>query len=449
MTSEGKGFLARFLKPRRALFWVLGALLALVLLGGAGGAALCKYSFDCGLRAEAPPENLQDVVTVDRSKSILPAGFREQVVSGGLSFPSDFDFLPDGRIIVAQRDGLFRLVENGRLLRRPVLDLRGRVDISAARGLVNVDVDPDFAKNGFFYTVYAQQLGKPTEPTTVRVSRFTMRSNVARADTEKVLLGVDGERPCLDQPTGADCLPCYGDHLGADFVFLDDGTMLISTGEGGGLNTVEDTALAAQSLDYLGGKILRVTRDGDGVHDNPFWNGSPGANRSKVWASGLRNPFRLAFRPGGDLYVGDVGWREREEISAVTRGANLGWPCFEGTRRTEGFRDTDLCDAFYRSPPEALHDPLLELEHPDSVSLTLGDFSTGLEFPKRFGNVLFFGDWGKGWLRYARIGRDGQLGPGRPFAKNTAGPVAIKAGGDGMLYYLALNAGELRRIRYG
>ncbi len=440
----------RLFKSRGILFWVLVGAVVVVLVGGASGAALCKYSnLDCGIAKEAAPQDLEDAVKPDRSKTILPDGFRQDVVAGGLSFPSDFDFLPDGRIIVAQRDGLFRLIENGRLVRRPVLDLRGRVDISAARGLVNVDVDPDFAENGFFYTVYAQLTGKATEPTTVRVSRFTMRGNVAPRATEKVLLGAAGDRPCLDQPAGADCLPCYGDHLGADIVFLGDGTMLISTGEGGGLNTVEDTALGSQNPDYLGGKVLRVTRDGDGVPGNPFWNGSAQANRSKVWALGLRNPFRLALGSGGALYVGDVGWMEREEISLVSRGANLGWPCFEGTLRTEGYRETELCEAFYRTPPARLHDPLLELRHPDSISLTLGDFSTGLAFPTRFQNALFFGDWGKGWLRYAEIGPEGQLGRGTPFARNTAGPVTITTGADGMLYYLALNAGELRRIRFG
>ncbi len=440
----------RYFQSRGPLFWILTGAALVLFLGGAGGAALCKYTnLDCGIAREAEPENLEDFVTPDRSQTKLPAGFRQEVVAKGLEFPVDFDFLPDGRIIVAQQDGLFRLVENGRLVPRPVLDIREQVGRSFFRGVVGVDVDSDFAKNGFFYTAYAQRLGKGSEPTTGLVSRFRMRAGVA--GEERVLLGADGDTPCLELPAGADCLPVYGDHLGADMVFLDDGTMLISVGEGGGQDTNEDLpiALVAQKLDYLGGKVLRITRSGKGVPDNPFWNGSENANRSKVWALGMRNPFRLASGREGTVYVGDVGHLHSEEISRVSRGVNLGWPCFEGTSRTEGYRDTDLCRDLYRSPPASLQGPLIELKHPDALSLTLGDLSTGLAFPKRFANVLFFGDWGRSWLRYAKVNGDGTLGPVMPFARDTGGPVAIKAGSDGALYYLALNAGELRRIRFG
>lgn len=433
---------------RRTLVYILVAGVAVLLVGGGTGAVLCKYSsLDCGLTSEAAPAPLEEIVKPDRTDVVLPQGFRQNIVAKGLTFPADFDFLPDGRILVAQRDGLFRLVESGRLQARPVLDLRGTVDLAAFRGLVTVDIDPDFQENGFFYTVYSPKTGAATEPTTVRVSRFTMRGDVADRRSERVLLGTEGEEPCLDLPAGADCLPGYVDHLGADILFLNDGTMLVATGDGGGRDAVEDTAFGAQDLDYLGGKILRVTRTGAGVPDNPFWNGSTEGNRSKVWASGLRNPFRLAAGPGGAVYVGDVGWRTREEISAVERGANLGWPCFEGTVRTMEYQDTDFCRALYERPPASLQKPLLDFPHADAVSLTLGDFSAGLSFPERFRRVLFFGDWGKSWLRYAAVKPDGSLGPAQPFARGAAGPVAIKVGPDGALYYSALNAGELRRIR--
>lgn len=433
---------------RRTLVYILVAGAGVLLVGGGTGAAVCKYSsLDCGLRAEEPPAPLEEVVKPDRTEVVLQAGFRQDVVAQGLLFPADFDFLPDGRILVAQRDGLFRLVDNGRLLRRPVLDLRGTVDLAAFRGLVTVDIDPDFDENGFFYTVYTLKTGEAIEPTTVRVSRFAMRDDVADPATETVLLGAEEGVPCLELPSGADCLPAYVDHYGADILFRDDGTMLVATGDGGGKDAVEDTAFGAQDLDYLGGKILRVTRLGAGVPDNPFWNGSEDANRSKVWASGLRNPFRLADGPGENVYAGDVGWRTREEISSVARGANLGWPCFEGAVRTMEYRSTDVCQTFYANPPASLRGPLLDFPHADSVSLTLGDFSAGLSFPERFRRVLFFGDWGKSWLRYADVKPDGSLGPAQPFARNTAGPVAIKVGPDGALYYMALNAGQLRRIR--
>ena len=112
-----------------------------------------------------------------------------------------------------------------------------------------------------------------------------------------MLLGADGESSCADLPRGADCLPSEVDHNGGDIEFARDGTMFVSTGDGGGKDEFEATALTSQARHALGGKVLRITRDGRGVRGNPFWNGDPDANRSKIWALGLRNPFRMALHP--------------------------------------------------------------------------------------------------------------------------------------------------------
>src|SRR5262249_31540273 len=97
------------------------------------------------------------------------------------------------------------------------------------------------------------------------------------------------------------------------------------------------------SITSLNGKILRVDpATGRGLPSNPFWDGNPGSNRSRVFAYGLRNPFRFGVRPGtgdtdpalgnpGVLYVGDVGWYRWEQLNVVTHsGLNFGWPAEEG-----------------------------------------------------------------------------------------------------------------------
>ena len=90
-------------------------------------------------------------------------------------------------------------------------------------------------------------------------------------------------------------------------------------------------ACARRISTALNGKILRVNDDGTAPADNPFYDGNPNSNRSKVWAYGLRNPFRFVLHPEtGIPYVGDVGWNEWEELDIASRGRNLGWPCYEG-----------------------------------------------------------------------------------------------------------------------
>src|SRR5581483_6455600 len=99
--------------------------------------------------------------------------------------------------------------------------------------------------------------------------------------------------------------------------------LFVGTGDGAPIDDFDD-AWRAQDLDSLGGKILHVSTSGEGLPSNPFWNGDPAANRSRVWAYGLRNPFRLTLHPGDGLpFVGDVGENATEEIDAVTAGATL------------------------------------------------------------------------------------------------------------------------------
>jgi glucose/arabinose dehydrogenase len=285
----------------------------------------------------------------------------------------------------------------------------------------------------------------------MRLIRVTGRGDTASPGTEKVILGTAGVTSCQDLPATSDCLPSDKDHDGGQIQFSGDGTMFVSTGDGGGYDEkVEPGALAAQSLDSLGGKILRITRDGKGVSSNPYWNGNADANRSKIWAYGFRNPFRLTLRPGSDVpYVGDVGAHEYEEIDVAKAGGNFGWPCYEGPRHTTVYASTALCKSLYARGKNAVDPPAFSYPHAGSESVTGGAFYTGTTFPQRYHGAYFFADWVRGWLRVLRFDKSGhRLGKPEPFATNTSGPVAIEMGADGKLYYLALNAQQLRRIDY-
>lgn len=436
----------------RVRMLVLVLVAAVVVLGGSGVAGACRLtSLDC------TPEPRSEPLKQESGAVSVPVGFSVETVASGLEVPTAFDFLPDGRIVVAQKDGLVKLVVNGNVAPTPVLDLRKRVNTYSFRGLVAVAADPDFDENQFIYVVYSARRNGTTsaslDPTYVVVSRFVLSG--ARAGQERVILGAQGRTigACADLPATADCLPMYGDHIGADIAFARDRTVFISTGDGGGGHKeAEETAYSAQNVDALSGKILRVTRDGLGLTSNPFFEGDTTANRSKVWAFGLRNPFRLSLTSSGLPVVGDVGRTRADEVDVVPAAANLGWPCFEGVERTEVYRSTSRCEALYGGRVKITGPTiLLPLIGPreQAASVTGGVFVTGDAYPEKY-RSYFYADWVRSWIRYAPIDQaSGKLlGEPSEFAEDAGGPVALRQGPDGDLYVLALNYGALYRITY-
>jgi glucose/arabinose dehydrogenase len=282
------------------------------------------------------------------------------------------------------------------------------------------------------------------------VSRFVLGED-ASAGQERVLLGAEASAAdaCTALPPTADCIPSPGDHIGADIVFASDGTLFVGTGDGGGKERVEETAFRAQDVEALGGKILRITRDGRGVASNPFYDGDPTSNRSKVWALGLRNPFRLTLAPGADLpVVADVGWITQDEITVAPAGSNLGWPCFEGDERTPRYEETERCVEMYGRADD-VQPPVLAVPHSGSSSVTGGVFYTGRGYPEEY-RSYFYANWTRNEILHARINASrGEL-EAKPstFARGAGGPVAFRLGPDGLLYFLSLNYGELYRVSY-
>ena len=435
---------------RRGLRWGLFAGIV-AFTAVAISAGLCRFAIDCHLRslpvlsrlAHEPPV-LEGVHERGTGETTLPPGFRQEVVASGLNLPTSFAELPDGRFLVAEKDGRVRVVRAGRVLARPFIDLRSVVDSTGIRGLVAVEAAPNFARTGHVYLLYARELGSGRR--TLLLTRMKAEGDAANRGSEEVILGGADPQTCAPRPP-RDCLLLEGDHEGGEIEFLEDGTMLVSLGDGGGEERGSPpNAFRAQDLDSLSGKLLRVTRDGEGVSSNPFWTGDPRSNRSRVWAYGLRNPFRMALRPGKSVaYLGDLGLDGWDELDVATRGANFGWPCYEGVDRVEGYREHRICAALYARGPRAVEAPILAYP---SASVTGGVFLTGAAYPPRYRGAYFYGDWAKSWLRYlpsSALPPRGRAIP-KEFASNAGGPVQIELGADGSLHYLALNAGELSRI---
>jgi len=344
------------------------------------------------------------------SAATLPAGFSEARVAAGLAEPTAMAFAPDGRVFVCLQGGQLRVVENDVLLPTPFLTVP--VDSSVERGLLGVAFDPNFNANRFVYVYYTAA----TTPRRNRISRFTADGNVAAPGSEVVLLELDNLSA--------------GNHNGGAMHFGPDGKLYVATGE----NAVPSNA---QTLANLHGKVLRLNPDGTPPSDNPFFTQASGRNRA-IWALGLRNPFTFAFQPGtGRMFVNDVGANAWEEVNEGVAGANYGWPATEGPTTDSRFRA-----------------PLYAYQHNAGrvrgCAVTGGTFynPSARQFPDAYSGRYFFADLCGGWIM--TLDPSAPAGDANPaaFAEGVAGPVDLKVGPDGSLYYLARFEGALYRVRF-
>jgi glucose/arabinose dehydrogenase len=274
-----------------------------------------------------------------------PSGFEEREVVGGLSLPMAAAWAPDGRLFVAEKEGRLKVVPQGGTTATTILDISDRVNAYQDRGLLGLAVDPDFASNGYVYLLYTYELSPliadGNGEMVSRLGRFTVgEDNSVSAET--VLLGSYVAGPCPPARNDLDCIPSdYDSHSIGTVRAAPDGTLWLGSGDASNYNIVDTRAFRSYDVTGMAGKILHVDRDGNGLPGHPHCPANDDLTDvcTKVHSSGFRNPFRFALRPGGGLVVGDVGWRNREEVDLISvPGRAYGWPCYEGTTRTPGAR---------------------------------------------------------------------------------------------------------------
>jgi hypothetical protein len=390
-------------------------------------------------------------------------------VASGLRAPVHIahDGTPD-RLYVVEQAGTIRIVDKGKVLPEPFLDIVERVESGGEKGLLSVAFHPRYTHNGFLYVDY----------TTRRDGKlYTHVSRFRRADRNRADSGSETVLLRIEQP--------YSNHNGGQLAFGPDGYLYIGMGDGGSANDPHDHG---QNLGSLLGKILRIDVDevqgstnvAEGTtpgmeeveqrkerlprmpratgtsdalpyaipRDNPFVNRK--GTRAEIWAYGLRNPWRFAFDPAnGRLYAADVGQDAVEEIDVIEKGANYGWRIMEGDICTPAI--AEKCDRRGLAPPIHVY------RHPEGFSVTGGFVYRGASVPGLCG-VYLFADYVTqriGGLRYdgARVTAHREL-IGAAFVEKVLGRLRLGAlqissfgqGADLELYVAAHQSGRIFKI---
>jgi glucose/arabinose dehydrogenase len=339
-----------------------------------------------------------------------PNAYTWQPLVSGLQRPVDLQADGSGRLFILEKVGRIRILQDGQILEASFLDISDQVGSSGnEQGLLGLAFHPQYTQNGHFFVNYTDKNGDTS------ISRFQVSSdpNVADPASEVQLLGVD-------QP--------FPNHNGGVLTFGPDGYLYVGLGDGGSQG---DPSGNAQNTGVLLGKILRLDVDSAEPYaipsDNPFGN--------EVWHYGLRNPWRISFdRLTEDLYIGDVGSGEWEEIDFLEAGSpggtNFGWDYREGAHDYEG------------NAPEGLLDPVAEYSHSEGGCSVTGGYVYRGSMPE-WNGIYLYGDYctgiiwglirsGNGWQSQLLFDMDVNI---TSFGQDEAGEVYL-VGDRGGIYRL-------------
>lgn len=355
-------------------------------------------------RRDAPPER-DGVVETEKLSYRVETILENQNNMWGVAF------LPDGRYLVTEIDGPVRVVEKDGTLNPPI---EGTPDVVrfGQGGMLDVNLHPDYERNGWVYLVFAHGGGRNSMTSLVR---GRIRDN--RWVDEEVLFRAPEE----DWRSA-------GQHFGSRIAFH-DGYVYFPIGDRGAQNQ-------AQDLDKPNGKIHRLHDDGRVPEDNPFVETS---KYPSIWSYGHRNPQALAFKPGTDeLWSTEHGPRGGDELNLIKKGENYGWP-----KVTHGMN--------YGGTPITGHTSLPGMEPPvwhwtPSIATCGMAFADGDAYPEWDGDILA-GGLVTQVLERLKVNQDHSGLEEREVVLKGRGRVRdVKTGPEGHLY-LILEGGGSRLAR--
>jgi glucose/arabinose dehydrogenase len=328
----------------------------------------------------------------------------------------------DDRLFVVEKDGIIRIIDNGTVLPTPFLNLTSRTTKGSEQGLLGLAFAPDYASSGRFYVSYTTT--GPTPGGTSVIARYHVSTvaNIADPASDTVILTVP-------QPET--------NHNGGGIAFGPDGLFYVGLGDGGGGG---DPLGTGQDRTDLLGSMLRIDVSGPGYTipgDNPF-AASP-TFRHELWNSGLRNPWRWSFdRQTGDLYIGDVGQNDYEEVdvqpAASGGGENYGWNIMEASH----------CYGSASCSRAGLTLPVLTYGHGDGCAVTGGYVYRGAAVPAIQGHY-FYSDACSGFIRSFRWTGGGITAKKTWTQLGLSGVDSFGEDGQGELYVMT-HSGDLYRF---
>jgi glucose/arabinose dehydrogenase len=336
------------------------------------------------------------------------------VVSRGLEHPWGIAFLPDGRALVTERPGRLRIVDRDGKASEPLAGVPA-VDAVGQGGLLDVALDPDFARNQRLYLSYAEPRGDGQNGTSVA------RAKLGPKGLEEVTV-IFRQQPAM----------ASRHHFGSRLVFGRDGNLFVTLGD---RNSGRDKV---QLLDNHIGKVVRIDRDGKAPADNPYRN-QAGA-LPEIWSIGHRNIQGAALDPAtGELWTNEHGPKGGDELNRTRGGRNYGWPIVTYGTEYSGKPISDRTEAPGLESPVHYWVP--------SIATSGLAFYTGAAIPEWQGNV-FVGGMKVGELARLEL-RDGMVvNEERLFLEALEERIrAVVNGPDGALYLLTDEEdGQLIRV---
>lgn len=262
----------------------------------------------------AAPEPLADGTIVSKD------GLKLVPVAEGLEFPWGIAELPDGALLVTEREGRLRLINESGLVDVPITGLPDDLLVERQGGLLGITLDPDFAQTSKLYLAYSK--GTPQANTTSIISATLSDDRTALENVTEVFAGAQR---------------ATGFHFGSRIVVLPDGSLAIGLGDGG---SYQDEA---QDPTNRHGVIARVMPDGSIPEDNPFVSGG---GDPAVWSYGHRNVQGMVYdATRGILFAHEHGPKGGDELNVVKKGANYGWPAITYGINYNGSIITDQTEA--------------------------------------------------------------------------------------------------------
>ncbi len=296
-------------------------------------------------------------------------GWRLTEITRGLMRPWGAAWLPgDEGMLVTEREGRLRLVQDGRVLPEPITGLPNDIYSNGQGGLLDIQLHPQFDANRLVYLTMSTGTNSGNR---TQLLRGRLSEDLTSLENTEVIFRVSQDKP-------------GGQHFGSRIRWLNDGTLLLSIGDGGNPPIRLDGDLIrkrAQDLSAHFGKLLRMDEDGEPVPDSPFASDDDPETDPYIYAYGLRNVQGIARRPGTDeIWVTEHGARGGDEANLISAGSNYGWPEVTYSREYSGPRISNLTTRKDVTAPAVVWTP--------SIAPSGLTFYTGDAFPDWRGDMF-------------------------------------------------------------